>query len=262
MDHFGAADAPRQHSMKFPKARTIVPWTPWIILATSIFWVKAETWRIWCKMMGKGCKIQSCRNGVVLIFVGMAGIIKLCNGESSSQHWDCRIKAPPQITQVYSTCSLHRLENEDVVEAALGSSGGKFQVVQTLPWWRNAPGDATAEQSGPSWSRLCLRSEPGGVPCCCPHGKLFGNIFDVQLEAPLPFKTTQVFFVSLKRKDNPENCRNIQGYHRCRGFFLCRLDRTKPVLGGEDGALTPRKRRLLDGMRCWMGLLGFRDVQP
>ena len=44
--------------------------------------------------------------------------------------------------QVYSTCSLHRLENEDVVTAALSqNSAGAFQVTSAVPWWRNAPLD-------------------------------------------------------------------------------------------------------------------------
>ena len=42
------------------------------------------------------------------------------------------------LVEVYSTCSLHRIENEDVVEAALATSTA-FQVVEALPWWRNAP---------------------------------------------------------------------------------------------------------------------------
>jgi len=34
---------------------------------------------------------------------------------------------------------LHRIENEDVVEAALATNPATFHVVEALPWWRNAP---------------------------------------------------------------------------------------------------------------------------
>ncbi|CAK9014423.1 unnamed protein product [Durusdinium trenchii] len=80
-------------------------------------------------------------------------------------------------------------------EAALPSS--RFQVVQALPWWHNAPKEEHGHGSTlPSWASHCLRSQP-----------------DV---------------------------------HRCRGFFLCRLDRTAPEPEEPEEPAqnaAPRKRR-------------------
>ncbi|CAK9009512.1 unnamed protein product, partial [Durusdinium trenchii] len=76
--------------------------------------------------------------------------------------------------------------------AALPSS--RFQVVQALPWWHNAPKEEHGHGSTlPSWASHCLRSQP-----------------DV---------------------------------HRCRGFFLCRLDRTAPEPEEPAQNAAPRKRR-------------------
>lgn len=36
---------------------------------------------------------------------------------------------------VYSTCSVHREENEDVVQGALGEFGHDFELEQCMPGW-------------------------------------------------------------------------------------------------------------------------------
>ena len=110
---------------------------------------------------------------------------------------------------MYSTCSTLRLENEDVVEEVLNDCPG-FQVVEALPWWRNAPLEPGTGRPFPSWAKYCLRSDPIT--------------------------------------------------HKCRGFFLCRLDRQTEVGSGVCPVRRSRKRkrpRLLDGClgQCLMVLV-------
>ena len=63
----------------------------------------------------------------------------------------------------YSTCSLHRAENEDVVEKALVTCGD-FQVVPAMPSWRNGPAE-TSQRPLPNWAHLCLRCVPDVHHC-------------------------------------------------------------------------------------------------
>src|SRR5690606_13213667 len=57
---------------------------------------------------------------------------------------------------VYSTCSVHREENEDVVAAVLASGdvARRFRVAHVLPQWpRRGLGDA-------DWASACVRTDP------------------------------------------------------------------------------------------------------
>lgn len=53
---------------------------------------------------------------------------------------------------VYSTCSIHCCENEEVVEHVVAASGGRWRAVAALPWWprRGLPPASCAE--------ACVRS--------------------------------------------------------------------------------------------------------
>eukprot|EP00927_Polykrikos_kofoidii_P057405 TRINITY_DN51532_c0_g1_i1.p1 TRINITY_DN51532_c0_g1~~TRINITY_DN51532_c0_g1_i1.p1 ORF type:complete len:620 (+),score=88.42 TRINITY_DN51532_c0_g1_i1:84-1943(+) len=83
-------------------------------------------------------------------------------------------------TVVYSTCSTHREENEDVVAAVLSAlPQSSFTVAEALPWWKNGEASGDPGSRGGNglhaWVRRCIRCDPA--------------------------------------------------VHRCRGFFLCRLER-------------------------------------
>ena len=56
---------------------------------------------------------------------------------------------------VYSTCSIHRAENEDVVAAVLAAKGDTWQLVKALPEWptrglADAPGGSLCVRAGAS----------------------------------------------------------------------------------------------------------------
>lgn len=48
----------------------------------------------------------------------------------------CYITVPKVKRIVYSTCSIHQNENEEVVMAALEKAQGKFHLVPALPDWK------------------------------------------------------------------------------------------------------------------------------
>ncbi|XP_066274764.1 28S rRNA (cytosine-C(5))-methyltransferase-like isoform X1 [Branchiostoma lanceolatum] len=61
----------------------------------------------------------------------------------------------PAVRRVaYSTCSVHRQENEDVVQAALQEYEGKYHLQHILPTWRHR-GTNTFPQAG-----RCVRASP------------------------------------------------------------------------------------------------------
>jgi 16S rRNA C967 or C1407 C5-methylase (RsmB/RsmF family) len=62
---------------------------------------------------------------------------------------------PRMGTVVYSTCSVHREENEDVVNAVLEASGGEWELVRCLPEW---PTRGLEEAPG---GELCVRAGLG-----------------------------------------------------------------------------------------------------
>lgn len=58
---------------------------------------------------------------------------------------------------VYSTCSVHRIENEDVVARVLEATGGAWQLVECLPDW---PTRGLADAPG---GKLCVRAGPADL---------------------------------------------------------------------------------------------------
>eukprot|EP01125_Pyxidicula_operculata_P014645 TRINITY_DN489_c0_g1_i2.p1 TRINITY_DN489_c0_g1~~TRINITY_DN489_c0_g1_i2.p1 ORF type:complete len:217 (-),score=56.18 TRINITY_DN489_c0_g1_i2:16-666(-) len=56
---------------------------------------------------------------------------------------------------VYSTCSIHQIENEDVVQKALEESNGKFKLVKLLPNWK-----CRGRKEGFEFADYCIRSGP------------------------------------------------------------------------------------------------------
>lgn len=86
--------------------------------------------------------------------------------------FQCRIlqhalRFPKARTVVYSTCSSHREENEDVVAAALAAiPSPPFRVVEALAWWKNPeemPEDGSKPK--PDWAKLCVRCDPKEHNC-------------------------------------------------------------------------------------------------
>lgn len=102
---------------------------------------------------------------------------------------------PRARTIVYSTCSVHRVENEDVVQTVLAENpNAPFEVVEAKPGWENTPYPKTkGAKNLPAWAKHCVRCDPGA--------------------------------------------------HRCRGFFLCRLDRVGGAAAAAATPLPPARRR-------------------
>lgn len=64
------------------------------------------------------------------------------------------LKMPKLKRLIYSTCSIHEEENEQVVQEALSVFGDRFEIVDPMPEWeREVVGDY-------EFSSKCLRANP------------------------------------------------------------------------------------------------------
>merc|ERR1711972_727139 len=125
------------------------------------------------------------------------------------------LKFPKARTIMYSTCSMDRKENEDVVDYVLNRTNiPGWTVTDVCPAWREAHAEKVREKE----KQKKLSLEEAG-----PKAE------DRRIVAPLP--------------ELAGKCINsTPDIHDCRGFFLCRLDRKVPE---ADTAITEvsRKRR-------------------